>query len=190
MADRKRQPSPPALPLQLVARQRTNPNAMSSAAGKAQGTRQSQSGSCSDSHMLADSAPDLAPSQCPSLYARLYKCRISGSHFSPATRAPPSELAFTMLFARVDPRKQNSSAYSTLVGRLQHANAINTPADKPEMESCCWPMAAQHVAVLLPKLAAHFSTGLNWTRLDFPCFFPAWPCSKSISWKLIVYACV
>lgn len=140
--------------------------------------------------MLADSAPNPASSQSPTPSARLYKCRISGSHFSPATPAPPSELAFTMLFARVDPRKQNSSAYSTLVGRLQHANAINTPADKPEMESCCWPMAAQHVAVLLPKLAAHFSTGLNWTRLDFPCFFPAWLCSKSISWKLIVYACV
>lgn len=146
-------------------------------------------GSYSDSRMLVDSAPDAAP---PQSFSHCLTVQMSNKRKSLQTSdsTPPSELAFTMLFARFDPRKQNSSAYSTLVGRLQHANAINTPADKPEMESCCWPMAAQHVAVMLPKLAAHFSTGLNWTRLDFPCFFPAWLCAKSISWKLIVYACV
>lgn len=175
MADRKRQAS--GLPrLKPVAWQRTNPNAMSSDADKVKAQGNQRLCPCSDS--LACLLTALLPPLPSPPTAGLYKCGISGSHFSPVTRGwePPSELAFTMLFASVEPRKQNSSALgrveSSRLGRLQHANAINTPADKPEMESCrCWPMAAQHVP---PKLAGHFSTGLDRTGLawTFPSFFP------------------
>lgn len=66
-----------------------------------------------------------------------------------------------------DPQKQNSSTHSRPT-RLQHANAINTPADKPEMERC-WPTAVEHVSHMAFKIglpAFYINTGFDFRFLS------------------------
>lgn len=122
--------------------------------------------------MLADSAPNPASSQSPTPSARLYKCRISGSHFSPASRAPPLNWLLQCCLPELTPENKTrlhtrlwSGVCNTQMQLTRQQTNRKWKAVAGQWRLSMWPCCCRN---WLP-ISRRASTGLDWT---FPAFFP------------------
>lgn len=147
---------------------------MSSAAGKAQGTRQSQSGSYSDSRMLVDSVPDPAPPQSFSLCLTVQMSNKRKSLQSSDSNPTPPPLNWLLQCCLPELTPENK----TLLHTQLWSGVCNTQMQLTRQQTNRkWKVAAGQWRLSMwlcccrnwLPISRRASTGLDWT---FPAFFP------------------
>lgn len=144
--------------------------------------------------MLADSAPCSSPlSVSLSLCWTVQMSNKRKSLQSSDSSTPPLNWLLQCCLPELTPENKTrlhtrlwSGVCNTQMQLTRQQTNRKWKAAAGQWRLSMWPCCCRN---WLP-ISRRASTGLDWARLDFPYFFPAWPCSKSISWKLIVYACV